>query len=125
MRKSSVISPYWLITAITFAAGAVAAYLLLRFVPAGWLAACLVVALFVGLPAAFLLGVWFGKTEMRGFLSGFDRSLDRMMTAVDTPDAKRAAPPAPGPNILVLPPDARPDLPRITHRRARREEEDL
>jgi hypothetical protein len=32
---------------------------------------------------AFGAGFWFGKTEVRGFLGGFDRALDGLSRAVD------------------------------------------
>lgn len=39
---------------------------------------------------AFAAGFWFGKTEVRGFLGGFDRALDGLSKAVDLRDNARA-----------------------------------
>ena len=38
---------------------------------------------------AFGAGFWFGKTEVRGFLGGFDRALDGLSKAVDLRDNAR------------------------------------
>ena len=43
----------------------------------------------LGLVLAFGAGFWFGKTEVRGFLAGFDRSLDGLSRAVDLRDNAR------------------------------------
>jgi uncharacterized membrane protein len=43
------------------------------------------------LPCFFWLGFWFGKTEVRGFLSGFDTSLDKLANAVSFRDDQRVS----------------------------------
>ena len=50
-----------------------------------WAVAVLPLALVL----AFGVGFWFGKTEVRGFLRGFDRSLDGLSRAVDLRDNAR------------------------------------
>jgi hypothetical protein len=45
----------------------------------------------LALPVAFLAGFWFGKIEVRGFLAGVDKSLDKLAAAVDLRDTSRIA----------------------------------
>jgi hypothetical protein len=93
-------------------------WLQLLLVPADWLALWGVVATFA-LPCAFYVGFFFGKTEVRGFLGGMDKGLDRVGRLVDMRDNSRVAvhnklqqPAAQQPNAVVLPPE----WPQITSR---------
>jgi len=43
------------------------------------------------IPIAFFLGHWFGRTEVRGFLSGIDTGVDRIAKAVDLRDGAKVA----------------------------------
>ena len=43
----------------------------------GWLVAWTVLATLL-IPVAALIGFWFGKVEVRGFLAGVDKKLDRL-----------------------------------------------
>ena len=38
------------------------------------------------IPLAFFLGHWFGRTEVRGFLSGIDTAVDRIAKTIDLRD---------------------------------------
>ncbi len=70
----------------------------------------------------FLAGFWFGKTEVRGFLSGADKMLDRMSGTVERIVAVRdtsrvtvhnATKPA---GYTVILPNVPRSMPTITHR---------
>jgi hypothetical protein len=70
----------------------------------------------------FLAGFWFGKTEVRGFLSGADKMLDRMSGTVERIVAVRdtsrvtvhnATKPA---GYTVVLPNVPRSMPTITHR---------
>jgi flagellar basal body-associated protein FliL len=73
---------------------------------------------------AFFIGFWFGKTEVRGFLSGADKMLDRMSTTIERTvairdnsriavhNARRAGS---QPNYTVVLPNVT-NAPPITHR---------
>lgn len=41
------------------------------------------------LPLSFFAGYWFGRTEVRGFLSGVDTMLDRIAKAIDLRDGAK------------------------------------
>ena len=41
------------------------------------------------IPLAFFLGHWFGRTEVRGFLSGVDTAVDRIAKTVDLRDGAK------------------------------------
>jgi hypothetical protein len=43
------------------------------------------------IPLAFFLGHWFGRTEVRGFLSGVDTAVDRIAKTIDLRDGTKAA----------------------------------
>jgi len=84
------------------------------------------------LPVAFFTGHWFGRTEVRGFLSGVDTAVDRIAKAVDLRDGakvtvhqKIAAPPAPQtpvyPTFGDLPLPTEPP-PRLTFSEAREDQ---
>lgn len=71
----------------------------------------------------FALGFWFGKTEVRGFLSGADKMLDRMSGTVerivairDTSRVTVHNATKPAGYTVVLPNVARSAMPTITHR---------
>ena len=81
------------------------------------------------LPVAFFAGHWFGRTEVRGFLSGVDTAVDRIAQAVDLRDGakvtlhqKLQTPPAPPPMPIYpahgIPTPTEPPLPRLTFREA-------
>ncbi len=82
------------------------------------------------LPITFLTGHWFGRTEVRGFLSGVDTAVDRIAKAVDLRDGakvtvhqKIAAPQAPTyPAFGDLPLPTDPPLPRLTFSEAREDQ---
>ncbi len=71
----------------------------------------------------FALGFWFGKTEVRGFLSGADKMLDRMSRLIsdvvtvrdNSRIAVHNATKSPQPYTVVLPNVPR-TMPTITHR---------
>ena len=74
----------------------------------------------------FFVGFWFGKTEARGILAGFDKSLDRMAkvmgdvaTMRDDSHIRRQtakSQPTQPQYTVVLPNVQRPAMPPITHR---------
>ncbi len=81
--------------------------------------AAITVALFFAVPVAFLTGHYFGRTEVRGFLSGVDTAVDRIAQAVDLRDgakinvhAKVSAPQQPRPD--ALPPGRHQSFPAIS-----------
>lgn len=41
------------------------------------------------IPIAFFLGHWFGRTEVRGFLSGIDTAVDRIAKTIDLRDSAK------------------------------------
>ena len=41
------------------------------------------------IPVAFFLGHWFGRTEVRGFLSGVDTAVDRIAKTIDLRDGAK------------------------------------
>ena len=41
------------------------------------------------IPIAFFLGHWFGRTEVRGFLSGIDTAVDRIAKTIDLRDTAK------------------------------------
>lgn len=47
------------------------------------------IVFFFLIPIALLLGYWFGRTEVRGFLSGMDTAVDRIAKAIDLRDGTK------------------------------------
>lgn len=85
-------------------------------------------ALTLAMVPVFVIGFWFGKTEVRGFLGGVDTALDKLATAVDMRDSSKVRthhalkadtvhPPAGAFNVYLPQPQAQ-VLPPITHRSA-------
>jgi hypothetical protein len=87
----------------------------------GQVATLLVLAV-LSMPVNFFLGYWFGRTEVRGFLSGVDTAVDKIARAVDLRDGAKVSvhqkiqpPPQQAEQPLVYPPD-RSSLPRLSFR---------
>ncbi len=77
------------------------------------------------IPIAFFLGHWFGRTEVRGFLSGMDTAVDRIAKAVDLRDGAKVslhqrfqAPQQPLQSRIYTPPVELPaqSMPQLTFR---------
>ncbi|MBC8509709.1 MAG: hypothetical protein H8D34_33095 [Chloroflexi bacterium] len=77
------------------------------------------------IPITFFLGHWFGRTEVRGFLSGMDTAVDRIAKAVDLRDGAKVslhqriqAPQQPPQSRIYPPPVELPtqSLPQLTFR---------
>lgn len=84
--------------------------------------AILLVLSVLSMPVIFLLGHWFGRTEVRGFLSGVDTAVDRIAKAVNLRDGAKGSvhqktqpPPPQAEPPLVYPPN-RSSLPRLSFR---------
>jgi len=74
------------------------------------------------IPLAFFLGHWFGRTEVRGFLSGIDTAVDRIAKTIDLRDNTKVSlhqriQSPPQPRSYIPPLDlSTPSLPQLTFR---------
>jgi len=74
------------------------------------------------IPIAFFLGHWFGRTEVRGFLSGIDTAVDRIAKTIDLRDGAKVtlhqriqSPPQPRSYIPRLDPPTQ-GIPKLSFR---------
>ena len=83
------------------------------------------ILLFFLIPIAFFLGHWFGRTEVRGFLTGIDTAVDRIAKTIDLRDGAKItlhqrikSPPQPAQIRSYVPPLDLPaqNLPQLTFR---------
>ena len=83
------------------------------------------------IPIAFFLGHWFGRTEVRGFLSGIDTAVDRIAKTIDLRDGAKVslhqriqAPQQPAQPRSYIPPLELPtqNLPQLTFRESNQDQ---
>ena len=83
------------------------------------------------IPIAFFLGHWFGRTEVRGFLSGIDTAVDRIAKTIDLRDGAKVtlhqriqSPQQPAHPPSYIPPLELPtqNLPQLTFRESNQDQ---